>query len=240
MILIWCCLCFNQAAQAAPSVVDSSISCTHTGTTISTTVNSNTGSSLFILVAVGTRVAATVNSVSHNSDSMTLVSDTENTHGDTHLAVFKRTAPDAGAGLTVTADLGADQSVCIAAVVFQGVNQTTPVDGEAIYDPEANGLNSTLNVSSATGDLVVDFLFMGVSDSVDTQTITEGAGQTKIEDAYDLDNTRMVVSTESGAASVTMSWGDWADFNSVIGKGYNINVVAQTSPLTIISRRRRQ
>jgi len=74
-------------------------------------------------------------------------------------------------------------------LVFQQVTSTTP----------------SLNVTSATGDLVVDFI---VTDG-NNQVFTEGAGQTALFKQSSIANAleKGAISTEAGGATVAMSWG---------------------------------
>lgn len=86
LLLAWC-----LSGLAAPSVVDSNISCANVGAIISTTVNSNTGSNLFLMTAV-IALTATINSVTHNGDAATFTGTTVSELGEA-LKVFTRVAP---------------------------------------------------------------------------------------------------------------------------------------------------
>ncbi len=83
------------------------------------------------------------------------------------------------------------------ATAFQGVDQTSPVGSS----PTIN--NSSLNVTSATGNMVVDAVVGGLSGP-----LTVGSGQTAQSTASGLNFGSQVggVSTEAGAANVAMTW----------------------------------
>lgn len=88
-------------------------------------------------------------------------------------------------------------------VAFSDVDQTTPHGTPAEDGARTN--TSSVTVTSATGEVVVDV----TSIRVGTTGITEGAGQTNRVDrqsAAGVGNVTLGMSTEAGAASVTMSW----------------------------------
>ncbi len=111
--------------------------------------------------------------------------------------IFKVVAPAAvTATVRVTMSGTADELVA-GTLMMSGVDQTTPNDTAAT----AAGINSpmTVDVSSETGDLVID------SAIANTTSITVGGSQTQrwnISPSTDSG----AASTEAGAATVTMSW----------------------------------
>lgn len=118
--------------------------------------------------------------------------------------------PASGAN-NVIVTLASAQEWTAAAVSFTGVNQTTPLGTAA----SANGFGSTasVNVSSASDELVYDTV--NVNGPV---TLTAGASQTSRWTREASTSSTVVVdsggSTETGAATTTMSWGvspadDW-------------------------------
>ncbi|HEX5131667.1 MAG TPA: hypothetical protein VFX92_04170 [Candidatus Krumholzibacteria bacterium] len=89
------------------------------------------------------------------------------------------------------------------AVTFFGVNTLAPTGG--FYSNEANSNLATINVPSATGELVFDVL----SVKGNAATAGVGGGQTQLWNLYSASNGGAVVGTSSaepGAANVTMSW----------------------------------
>ena len=93
----------------------------------------------------------------------------------------------------------------VGAVNFAGVNQTTPLGTPAGAGPSSQGTAPTVTLTGLSGnELVFDNVFMGGSSS--SQTLTAGAGQAQLWNAF-VSNTRAAASTEKATgSSVTMSW----------------------------------
>ena len=227
---------------AAPTVVDS-CAITNSGissSSVSCNLDSNTGSNLLFIAGVFGGNAATIDTVTHNGDSATPISATvECTACPSRLRVFYRTAPDAGSGLTATANISGNQPLMLIAVIIKDVNQTTPYENESTFDPESSSASGTQNVTSAAGDLVIDFFIIGNSTLADNQSVTPGANQTMLETNVDiLDNYRAFSSTEAGAATVTMSH-SWTPNNMQrLARAYNIKAGPNAAPLIFFRRRR--
>lgn len=194
-----------------------------------------------MMVGVYAHNSVTIDTVTHNGDSATAISaSAEDTTGSTRLRTFYRIAPDAGVGLTVTATMSGDQPAEVIAVVLQDVNQSTPYENESTHDPESGETSGSQNVTSASGDLVLDFYGLGHSTGADDQTVTQGAGQTMIENDTEVDNLRFFSSTEAGAATVTMSH-SWSPNNmNSLGRAYNINALSAGGVVPIVNLHRRR
>ena|SRR3990167_1611854 len=117
--------------------------------------------------------------------------------------LFSLAAPATGANnIVVTAGQAATEIV-LAATSWTGVDQTTPLDTAGTTAPD-NVTSVSQAIASAVDDLVVDMVGWY------NQTITVGAGQTlRVENNNAATVNSVAVSTEPGAASVTMSW-SWA------------------------------
>lgn len=215
-----------RPAWAAPSVVDS---CANTGTatSVSCTINSDTGSNLLLIVGVFCANSVTINTVTHNGDSATAISATvESTGGASRLRAFYRLAPDVGTGLTVTSTLSSTASHLLIAVIVKDALQQAP-NNEATFDPELNGQPSgSYTTTSATGNLVVDFFGLGQASNADDQVVTPGGGQTQLEDVIVTDNFQFMSSWEAGATSVTTSWSWTPGGPHRLARAYNIEVAA--------------
>ncbi|MGH9260916.1 MAG: hypothetical protein ACRD08_13630, partial [Acidimicrobiales bacterium] len=109
--------------------------------------------------------------------------------------------PVGTANVTLTAS--ASRNLSGGAMTFTGVHQTTPVGTPDSVGGQSN--STSVTVSSATGEMVVDVVAQ--RDPSTMGTLTVGPGQTE---RYRRDHTntnmRIAGSTEAGAASVTMSW----------------------------------
>jgi hypothetical protein len=97
------------------------------------------------------------------------------------------------------------------AVAFSGVNQTTPFRGSIA---KATGTSTTpsVNVSSASGDIVIDF----VTATSAGGNIAPGANQIQQYETAD-SSLSSAASTEAGAATVTMSWTSDNDIWTISG-----------------------
>lgn len=83
---------------------------------------------------------------------------------------------------------------------YHGVDQTTPIDGAVSSASTGGSLPSSLSVSSRNGDLTCDCIG---AFATAMGTLSVVAGQTQIfQTAASSPNTRMAMSTETGAASV--------------------------------------
>jgi hypothetical protein len=118
-------------------------------------------------------------------------------------SIWYRVAPATGAN-DVVVTLASAQEFTTAARSYTGVNATTPLGTAASAD--ANSTGPTVNVASATDELVHDVVSVNGAASY-----TIGAGQTQRWALTALDSSLVTVvdsrgSTEVGAATTTMSW----------------------------------
>jgi hypothetical protein len=155
-----------------------------------------------LLVTVGNGSSAgakTVTGVTYNGASLTKIWDQlSGTNNERHTGWYK-VAPDTGAHDIVVTYSAVEDEMIVGGMSFNGVDQSTPV-GTANSNTGTTA-TSTVNVTSAAGDLVVDGTYTGRS------TITVGAGQTsRWEEENVGGNFSGGGSEEAGAASVTMSW----------------------------------
>ena len=192
----------------------------------------------FLLVAVSTfdtefggspqTPTVTYNSVSMDQEA-TIVYNT-----DQRLTLFSLVDPDTGSSHNIVASLSGDaDEIDLAAVSFIGVDGTTPLGTPVTED--AGGVTTVDNdVSSETGDLVVDAVAC-----YNPNNLAIGSGQTEVskhDGGSSLDT--VVMSTEAGASTVTMSW----DVDSSENFGHvvvNMNAASGGSPKLVVSNRRR-
>ena len=141
-----------------------------------------------------------VTGVTYAGTAMTNIGTAANAPASASL--WRLTAPATGANDVAITMNGGGVNIVGCAISLTGVDQTTPVGTGAT----ATGATSpaTVNVSSATDEMVVDIV------GVENQTATAGAGQTDRCNAL-ADINRGAGSTEAGAGTVTMSWTLGAD-----------------------------
>ncbi len=158
---------------------------------------------LLLLFVAHYHSSNTISSASYNGVSMTAVTNGAAVTGSGYLCfitTFYLVAPATGSNtVSVTPSAGLfDFGAC--AISLSDVHQTVPLGTAA----NATGYDTTptVTVSSATGELVVDGLVI-----MNSGTLTVGAGQTQRWNAPTANAfIRYAGSTESGAASTTMSW----------------------------------
>ena len=119
------------------------------------------------------------------------------------LDIWRLVAPATGAHNTVVTFSGTCAKLFANILSLTDVDQTTPLGTVA----SASGLSqlATVNVSSASGEMVIDFLQLFGSNP--SYTPTAGAGQTaRIINQDSSSGDSLDSSTEAGASTVTMSW----------------------------------
>ena len=173
----------------------------------------------------------------YGGNAMTLVRKSIlGSSSNTTLHVYRYIAPDTSSQ-TCSITLPGASLWALAVCSFTDVDQTTPL-GTSVF-AETNGAASiTVDASSATDELVADFFLGGCA------SITVGASQTErlnSDFSGNLGFRKFGVSTETGAATTTMSW----TITSASGRagiiavpikpvaGGSSSTISNTSPQTI-------
>jgi hypothetical protein len=171
---------------------------------------------------------ASITSMTYGGEAAVAV-DTQ-ANGDFTANMRRVIAPATGAQ---TAAVNYDNTVdaVLGVATFTGVHQTTPLGTPA--KATGNASPATVDVSSATGELVVD-----LASAFDSATWTIGAGQTQRWNQTLVSNYPTSMSTEAGAASVTMSWtksgGDpWVTIGVSIKPAAAAAAVRRTGPMVL-------
>ena len=140
---------------------------------------------------------------------------------------------------TVTATVapgGAYPTTFLTAEAFAGVHQTTPTSSPVFANLPNTGTSSSVTVTSAAGDLVLDLVdnFKNASASPNNP----GGGQTVINTTGSLPITAALasytgfcdysVSTKAGAPSVVMGWS--GDYDAFIQVGINLRQSVAVAP----------
>lgn len=183
----------------------------HKGNNVSSLTWSHTCSGsnrlLWVCAGNGALLPTATTSVTYNGVAMTEVGDVVQTfaHASHHYLV----APDTGAHDVVVTYAGSNDECIAGAVSYTGVDQSTPVGTFA--GANAGTGNPTVNVSSATDELVVDGVYVAAHQTADTLTV--GGSQTQRVNNEDSGDGYGVLgmSEEAGAGTVTMSWTETAN-----------------------------
>ncbi|RLD38556.1 MAG: hypothetical protein DRI89_14230, partial [Bacteroidetes bacterium] len=189
--------------DASPSVVEgttTSNSGDNPGTTFSLTHISDAGDNRLLLVGISLqrdKADALVTGVTYGGSPMTSVGQVANGN-KARIAIYQMVDPPVGSA-TVEATFSAspDKGVVMGATTFLGVDQATPLGTFA--PATAKSTTPTVNVTSATGELVFDVVAVK-----DVAASADG-----LQDELWSTNPDKVgggASTKSGSTSTTMSW----------------------------------
>jgi hypothetical protein len=183
-------------------VVDSVISDTSAVDSLSIS-HTTSGSQRLMLVGVSLdpQQNETVSSVTYNGTSLTFVGSATYSN-DARAEIWRLIAPDTGThDVVITFSDRLTYGAVAGVMTITGVNQTTPL-GTFVGANGSSAGPATVDVSSATNELVFDTV------SCETCTsLTVGGGQTERWNLSQSGQSAMGAgSTESGAATVTMSW----------------------------------
>lgn len=218
-------LCLTSPSWAAVAFVAGAECEGPTGMTCSITP-SGTNRALFVCVTQAPGGGAEVDAVSaafNTSETLTAIHTDITTNSNRRIRIFRRTAPTATTANVDFTWAGGNHMRAIVGT-YSGVDQTTPEDAVQTVDGSGGGTSSTVNVSSATGDMVMDCLTAAAGVTV----LTSGAGQTEINQMTTdtgAGHQALASSYEAGSATTTMSWG-WTGFSTYVGWAFNINADA--------------
>ena len=154
-----------------------------------------------LLVVSTSATWGSISGVTYNGDALTCQTDSMYREFSGFASgIFYIIAPDTGTHDVVVSFSGSLDAVATACG-FTGVNQTTPFNGAS--EAEGTSTGPSVAVGSASGDFVLDCLTWNIDGAA---TATVGADQTQRGQDTQGSYCGHAVSTEAGAASVTMSW----------------------------------
>ena len=151
------------------------------------------GSDRVLIVFVG-KLESAISSVTYNDVALTKLWEYDGTAND--FTAWYLIAPATGEHDVVVTFGSSQTNVVVAATSYTGVNQSTPFG--TVASTEGYSAAPSVNVSSATGELVVDACF-----TASTMTVDESQTE-RFNSNYFAG--RLAGSSEAGAATVTMSW----------------------------------
>ena len=176
----------------------------------SLSINHTTGSgnNRLMLVMVTTGFASgtlpSVSGITYGGQNLSLVNGISN--GSTvRSEIWKLVNPPSGSSNAVIS-LSSTNPVTATVITYTGVDQTTPL-GTSVTGGSGKGNAFSLNVASATNDLVVDSFAVDGDGTNTAPTPSVGSGQTLLENMKPAIYLNGSVSSKLGAASTTnMSW----------------------------------
>jgi hypothetical protein len=182
-----------EAASAADQYVTAASSLT-----FAHTITSSTG-----IILVGVRTVQGITGVTYNGEALTQIATQTFSWGAVTQEFWYRIAPATGTH-NVVISASASGMILGSSCSYTGVDQTTPLGTPAVGFVNDVSTPFTVNVSSATGELVVDTC--GMTNGNGT-TLTAGASQTRrVSSVEPTSGAATAQSEEAGAATVTMSW----------------------------------
>lgn len=172
---------------------------TGTGTSTSFT-HVCTGSELVLHAGLSWDSAGSkTDTATYNSVSMVRIAQLVAQQSTSH---FRLVAPASGSHSLAMAWSGSLEFEATS-MSFTGVDQTTPDTGTPLTNEAATGTTTTTDVTSATGDMVVDVVCVNNGTAAG---VTPGAGQNSAEQGGIGATNFTGLSYEPGGATVTMSW----------------------------------
>ncbi len=222
------------------TAIGSSASVAATNTIASFTVAA--GSNRVLVVTASDAASTSMTGVTFNGSAMTKV--LERTDGFAVDAIYTlvlgTSASTTSGAIVITSTNVVNTNKFISAMAFKNVNQATPLPAAGLM--AANNVtvpsSSTLAVTSATGDLVID-IFDTWKSATPGSAHTAGGGQTVIRTATAIPFSTggfgwWTTSTKPGAASVNMSRST-TDHTALIHLAANIKWDGVTLPVTLLS-----
>jgi len=213
----------DATSQGQKTAVGTTLDVSHVAT------GTGTDGLLVVFVAINTSGATTVTGVVWDqggaNTALTQLGTLDAANSAVRGDIWYLKAPSAGTK-TIRVTTSAAQATILKAVTFTGVNQTTAMDGFAT-DDNTTGTASSTDVTSATGNLVVDMTLW--EDPLDQSAESPGGGQSLIGTAEEIAGNILGVSCskEAGASTVTMSW-SWTSSVTSAQVAANINALTST------------
>ncbi len=189
----------QDARTVGSSASANSLSINHT---------TGSGSNRLMLVMVTTGFASgtlpSVSAITYGGQNLSLVNGISN--GSTvRSEIWKLVNPPSGSSNAVIS-LSSTNPVTATVITYTGVDQATPL-GTSVTGGSGKGNAFSLNVASATNDLVVDSFAVDGDGTNTAPTPSVGSGQTLLESMKPAIYLNGSVSSKPGAASTTnMSW----------------------------------
>jgi hypothetical protein len=164
--------------------------------TVSHTVPAGTDRYMVVLCNISS--AATITATTYGGVALTNTNDVTAANNSGRLVIFELASPTVG---TANFVLTVSSSSSLTACVLTLTDCTTLT---ALDTAEGSSTAPSITVVSASTGLVLDILGYALNNVA----LTVGAGQTSIVEQENIAdaNRKLAVSSEAGAASVTMSW----------------------------------
>ena len=157
------------------------------------------GTNRILVVGTSAESAVAVTGVTYAAQALTKIGAQASLDGATAATeLWYLIAPPTGPN-DIVVTLSANKKLAAGATSWTGVHQTTPL-GTAVFAP-GNSLSASVDVTSATGEVVVDAL---ANKSSTSRTV--GADQTQHWSVNSGGKPSSAGSSEAGAGTVTMSW----------------------------------
>lgn len=180
--------------------------------------------------------AAVVSTITYNSVSLGAAQSNVLNPNYQRVQQFAMAGPTSGSNtFAVTLNNAATYHLVLGAVSATAVNQTTPVRAGSVTTQSADTASPSVDVPSATGDLVVDAIQVGQTGN---PGIAPSAGALQTQRYTQVGPySGNGGSTEPGAATVTMSWSvGAANTPECAFSALSLQDVGGAAPVSLVSR----
>lgn len=114
---------------------------------------SGTNRALYVVVLYDFELSSSPTGVTYNSVAMTSVATTSSSHQG--ISIWQLVAPATGSNTIVVTASATDMLAYAAGISFTGVDQSTPSGTAVVANDVGVNINTSLTVSSATGEIVL-------------------------------------------------------------------------------------
>lgn len=200
-LLLLCALLLPAKGLAAIALTTRS-SATNNAATLSWSHTIPAGTDRILVVGVAVRSGTNISSVTHGGVPLTFIVGQSSPQSENRVEMWQLVAPAVGTA-NIVVNLPAAAEIAAGVVAFTGVDPAAPLGNFATAS--GNSGLATLNVVSATGEVVVD----AIAANGDAASLSVGGGQTaqwSTNTGPASTNIRGASSTENGSAFTTMSW----------------------------------
>lgn len=219
--------------NAGAAILIDSSSSANTGSVKSsslTWIHTVSGSDRILIVGVSINGNTTVSTITYRGQNLTRLA-TVNQGIQARASLWYLLNPPTGSG-SIIVTMSASASFVAGATSYTGVNQSNPLGTPATNNN--TGTTATLNITSATNELVVDVIAR--RGDLTTNPIIAGSGQTQYWNTRTANNNANTGvtgggSSKAGTGSVTMAW-TWPSSRDWAIAGISLKPVLPPSDIT--------
>lgn len=199
-ILLTVCSLLLATSLEAQVAHDGEAIVSHRGsaTTITLAGKTTAGTERLAILRFGSSVAPAAGYPQYGGNTMTSIGSVV-IGAQTIYAYYYINPPTTATDTVIQWAGGASSGLAFGVTSYNGVDQTTPIRTSSFNSATGSGTTPTINISSATGDMVLD--------AMDVLQLISSVGADQTSELESLGGSdEFGLSRQDGAASVTMSW----------------------------------